>query len=148
VLGLVFVKTPVRERHGLAAVAAVLFVVPTAIHGFARWSALTPTDRYALPTELRAELERLPARTVVWADPNVSYEIEAGFPLYVADAPLAHVAHTRANDPQQRIDAYNSWLRTHDPAIPRSYGATWAVTKSGNKYRLYRLGNNLNRLST
>ena len=63
------------------------------------------------------------------ASPRTSYEILADAPVYVVAAPLAHVANTRANDPAQRIEAVDHWLATGDPAIPRRYGATWAVER-------------------
>ena len=61
------------------------------------------------------------------ASPETSYELAAAAPVYVVAAPLAHVANTRANDPQRRIDDVKHWLATGDPAIPRRYGATWEV---------------------
>ena len=41
------------------------------------------------------------------------------------------LADTRANDPGARVKEVAHWLATGDPAIPRRYGATWAVTKDG-----------------
>jgi hypothetical protein len=63
----------------------------------------------------------------VIASPRVSYEIAAAAPVYVVAAPPPHVANTKANDPYTRVDEVNRWLATGDPAIPRRYGATWAV---------------------
>jgi hypothetical protein len=74
---------------------------------------------------------------VVIAPLEMSYEIVADAPVYVVAAPLAHVADTRANQPVQRIRAVDLWLRTGDPAIPRRYGATWAV-EHGRLVRLHR----------
>jgi len=126
-LGLLVAPERVRERPLLGALAATLFVLPVAIHGFAHWSALTPTDPTPLPPAVMSELSRLPPRAVVIASPEISYEILAAAPVYVVASPLAHVAHTRANDPEARIKAVARWLRSGDPAIPRRYGATWAV---------------------
>jgi hypothetical protein len=125
-----------RERPGVAALAALLFVAPVAIHGFEHWSAATPRDPTALPPALVAQIAHLPAQAVVIAAPWVSYEILADEPVYVVASELAHVAHTRANDPEARIKQVDRWLATGDPAIPRSYGASWAV---GRSLRLYRL---------
>jgi hypothetical protein len=135
VLGLLFATRPLRERHALAAAAAALFVLPVAWHGFSRWTALSPVDPNALSPALRQELKRVPAGAVVIADPATSYELVAAAPVYVVAAPVAHVANTRANDPNARLKIVARWLATGDPAIPRRYGATWAVRKG----RLYRL---------
>jgi hypothetical protein len=129
VAGLVFARDRPKERYGLAALAAALFVLPVAAHGFARWSPLTPTDKDALSPALRQELKRVPPGAVVIADPTVSYEILALFPVYAVAAPVAHVADTRSNNPKVRVKEVAHWLATGDPAIPRRYGATWAVTK-------------------
>jgi hypothetical protein len=131
VAGLLLARDRPGERYGLAALAAALFVLPVAIHGFGRWSPLTPTDPAALPPVLRAQLKQVPPGAVVIAAPGVSYEILASFPVYVVAAPVAHVADTRANDPSERVKEVDHWLATGDPAIPRRYGATWAVTKDG-----------------
>ena len=69
------------------------------------------------------------------ASPATSYEILAAAPVYVVGAPYRHVADTTANDPRSAGEDVNHWLATGDPAIPRKYGATWAV-KDGHLYRL------------
>jgi hypothetical protein len=46
-----------------------------------------------------------------------------------------HVLNTDANKPYQRMRAVQHWLATGDPAVPRRYGATWAV-RDGHLYRL------------
>jgi hypothetical protein len=71
----------------------------------------------------------------VIASTSDSYEILAAAPVYVVAAPVAHVANTKANDPAKRVAEVEHWLATGDPAIPRRYGATWAV-KNGRLYRL------------
>jgi hypothetical protein len=134
-VGIVFARDRPRERFGLAALAALLFVAPVAVDGFRHWTALNPTDPNALPPALLAQVKRLPKGAVVIASPGTSYEILAAAPVYVVAAPVAHVANTRANDPVQRIAAVDRWLATGDPAIPRRYGATWAVERN----RLVRL---------
>jgi hypothetical protein len=125
--GLVLARGRPKERYGLAALAAAVFVLPVAIHSFGHWSPLTPTDPSALSPALRHQLEQVPAGAVVIASPRVSYEILASFPVYVVAAPIVHVANTRANDPYTRVREVDHWLATGDPAIPRRYGATWAV---------------------
>ena len=79
--------------------------------------------------------EALPKGAVVIASLPTSYEIAAVAPVYVVGAPIPHVANTKANDPVVRYAQVEHWLATGDPAIPRRYGATWAV-KDGRLYRL------------
>ncbi|HZU20775.1 MAG TPA: hypothetical protein VE982_06125 [Gaiellaceae bacterium] len=124
------------ERHGLAAAAAALFVLPVVVHGFWHWSAAAPTDPNALSARLVHELRtRVPEGSVVIAPVQTSYEIVAAAPLYVVAAPVSHVANTTANDPYARVHAVQRWLRTGDASIARRYGATWAIRRG----RLYRL---------
>ena len=63
VLGAVFFRRrTVRERHGVAAVAAALFVLPVAVHGFRHWTPQVTSDPHALSPALLRELKRVPAR--------------------------------------------------------------------------------------
>jgi hypothetical protein len=135
VLGIVLAREHPKERWTLGALAAILFVLPVAWHGFSRWTPLNATDRTALPPALARQLRRLPPGAVVIAAPSVSYEIAAAAPVYVVAAPVPHVANTRANDPNARVREVQRWLATGDPAIPRRYGATWAV-RGGRLIRL------------
>ena len=136
VLGVVFARDRPIERFGMGAIAAALFVLPVALHGFRHWTPLNPTDTSALSPQLLRQVKGLPNGAVVIASAPVSYEILAAAPVYVVAAPIAHVANTRANDPAERIAEVGRWLATGDPAIPRRYGATWAVDKNGRLYRL------------
>jgi len=77
----------------------------------------------------------VPERAVIIAPVQTSYRILAAAPVYVVAAPEAHVADTKANRPRGRIRDVEEWLRTGDAAIPRRYGATWAV-RGGRLYRL------------
>ena len=130
-----FRRRVVSERPGRAAVAAFLFVLPIAAHGFSHWSPLTPTDPQALPPQIVRELRAVPPRSVVIASPAISYRLVAAAPVYVVAAPVSHVANTNANMPYERVRAVAHWLATGDPAVPRRYGATWAVRRG----RLYPL---------
>jgi hypothetical protein len=135
VFGIVLARDRPRERYGLAALAAVLFVLPVAVHGFRHWSPLNPTDPGALSPTLLAQVKRLPQGAVVIASPATSYEILAAAPVYAVAAPVPHVANTRANNPAARIADVQRWLATNDPSIPRRYGASWAV-RNGRLIRL------------
>src|SRR5581483_3240135 len=46
--GLFFRRRDVLERHTRAALAATLFVLPVAVHGFSQWTPLYPSDVFAL----------------------------------------------------------------------------------------------------
>ncbi|HWE81373.1 MAG TPA: hypothetical protein VG265_06970, partial [Gaiellaceae bacterium] len=131
VAGLVFARERPRERYGLGALAAACFVLPVAVHGFGRWSPLNPVDRDAPSAALLQAMKQVPPGAVVIASPTVSYELLARFPIYTVAAPVTHVANTRANDPDARVKQVERWLATGNPAIPRRYGATWAVSRDG-----------------
>jgi hypothetical protein len=131
VAGLVFARERPRERYGLGALAAAFFVLPVAVHGFGRWSPLNPVDRDTPSAALLQAMKQVPPGAVVIASPTVSYELLARFPIYTVAAPVTHVANTRANDPDARVKQVERWLATGNPAIPRRYGATWAVSRDG-----------------
>jgi hypothetical protein len=147
------------ERAGwIAGCSALLFVLPVAVHGFSNWSAHATIDRGALtPGLVRALRRQVPKRAVVFADPETSYRISAYAPLYVADAPPAHVADTKANDPYGRLESLKAFLYSRHPgrlAIPRRYHAGWIVLRgrerrlklglprvySDREFTVYRLG--------
>jgi hypothetical protein len=125
----------VRERHGRAAIAAWLFVLPIAVHGFRSWDPLRTEDPYALSPALARELRAVPPRAVVIATPRQSYGIAAAAPVYVVAAPPTHVANTEANRPYERVRDVERWLARNDPAVLRKYRPTWAVRR-GHLYRL------------
>jgi hypothetical protein len=142
------------RRAPLAAVAAALFVLPVAVHGFAHWSAAARTGATDLPAGLLAALRtEVPRKAVVFSDLETSYRIAAFAPVYVAAAPPAHVADTRANHPYARRDRVQRFFATGDLAIPRRFGAGWIVLDrtgplktlrlpqvyAGTRYVLYRL---------
>ena len=135
VAGIFYRRRAVAERPGRAAFAAFLFVLPIAVHGFSHWSPVYPKDVDALPPQIAQALRSVPARSVVIAPVRMSYRIAAAAPVYVVASPAVHVANTNANRPYERIRDVQHWLATGDPAIPRKYGATWAV-RGGRLYRL------------
>ena len=142
------------RRAPLAAGAAALFVLPVAVHGFAHWSAAARTGRDALPAGLVAALRtEVPREAIVFSDLETSYRIAAFAPVYVAAAPPAHVADTRANRPYARRERVQRFFATGSLAIPRRFGAGWIVLDrtgplktlrlpqvyAGTRYVLYRL---------
>jgi hypothetical protein len=129
-------RVELRERPGLGAAAAACFVLPVVVHGLWHWSPDPKTDPQALSPQLVHALRtRVPKGAVVIAPLQVSYRVVAAAPLYVAAAPVAHVANTKANDPYRRAKAVLEWMKTGDPSIPRRFHATWAIERG----RLYRL---------
>ena len=121
----------------LGALAACLFVLPVAAHGFSEWSAEKGGGRYDLTPGLVAALrERVPAGAVVFADLETSYRIAAFAPLYVAAAPPEHVADTTKNRPYARRDDVRRFLRTGDLAIALRYGANWLVVRRDARIRV------------
>jgi hypothetical protein len=120
------------ERTGaVAGLAALLFAAPVAVHGFANWRAESTSDAYALTPGLVSYLRtQVPERSVVYADLETSYRISGFAPVYVANGPPAHVADTRANRPQERVEALKRFLRTGSLAVPRRAGAGWLVLRA------------------
>ena len=125
-------RPPYERRDWLPFAAALLFVAPVAAHGFQAWQSRVPRDAYALtPGLVEALRVHIPQRAVVYADLETSYRISAFLPVYVANAPEAHVADTKANRPCARRRELLLFLRTGDLKIPRAYGAGWLVLRAG-----------------
>ena len=122
VIALVFLKhKPSFERPtGLVGVAAVLFVLPVAVHAAWNWSpSKARTVSPLTPGLVEALREDVPKGAVVYSDLATSYRIAAEAPVYIAD--------TAKNRPYQRRAANQEFFRTGDVAIPRRAGATWLV---------------------
>jgi hypothetical protein len=100
------------------------------VHGFAHWHAAVQTDADALTPGLVHYLRTdVPRGAVVFADLETSYRISGYVPVYVCNAPPAHVADTNANRPRERRAAWLAFLRTGSLAIPRRYHAGWIVLR-------------------
>jgi hypothetical protein len=97
------------------------------VHGFSHWSARPVAGQALTPGLVHALRTEVPKRAVVFSDLETSYRITAFAPVYVAAAPPAHVADTKANHPYRRRNDVTAFLRTGDLAIPRRYGASWIV---------------------
>ena len=99
-----------------------------AVHGFRHWSPADATDPSAPTPGLLAALRHVvPERAVVFSDLETSYRISAYAPVYVASAPPAHVADTKANYPYGRRKATIRYFQTGDISIPQQLLATWLV---------------------
>jgi hypothetical protein len=124
----IFVRRSIGGGGWAAAAAVVLFVAPVAVHGFSRWTPAATTDARALTPGLVAALrDRVPKRAIVFSDLETSYRISAYAPVYVAAAPPAHVADTKANRPYARRLSVERFFETGDVAIPERYHATFIV---------------------
>ena len=66
-------------------------------------------------------------------DDPIAYQ--TGHEAGIHDAPVAHVADTKANDPYGRARAVRHWTLTNDPRVAQRYGATWAI-RAGRLYPL------------
>jgi hypothetical protein len=118
----------IEVRGPLVAAAVVLFCVPVAVHGFRDWTpAATSDPRGLTPGLVRALRDDVPKRAVVFSDLETSYRIAAEAPVYVAAAPPAHVADTKANKPYARRISVNHFFSTGDTAILERYHAGWLV---------------------
>jgi hypothetical protein len=117
-------RPPPYERTGpIACAAALLFVLPVAVHAATSWEE-RPVARPPLPQAL---VDRLPERSVVLSDLETSYRVLAQAPVYVVAAPPAHVADTEKNRPYERRRLVNRVLATGDVALARSARADWIL---------------------
>jgi hypothetical protein len=145
--GLALVVATAVRRPGIAPAApgwavAVLaaFVLPIGVAGLADLRTGSSTDRYALTPGLVRELRTLPEGGVVFSTLEASYRAAAYAPLYVAAAPPAHVARTKANRPyERRLDVVRFFDRravsdARRRAILRRYGADWLLVDRTRRY--------------
>jgi hypothetical protein len=129
-----------EPRESPAGFAAVLFLLPVAIHGFAHWSPVRTDAAYALtPGLVHALRTDIPGGDAVYSDLETSYRIAAYAPVYVCNGPPGHVANTKLDRPYARRRELRRFLRTGDLAIPRSCGARWLVLDGSRATRRFRL---------
>jgi hypothetical protein len=118
----------IEARTWVVAAAVVLFCVPVAVHGFRHWSPAAEEDTHALtPGLLQVLRTEVPERSIVFSDLETSYRISAFVPVYVAAAPPAHVADTKANRPYSRRLSVNRFFGTGNLEILDRYHADWLV---------------------
>jgi hypothetical protein len=122
---------PIEDRGVFAALAAVLFVLPVAVHGLRDWHSPQEPRKPLTPGLVQALNDRVPEGAVVFSDLETSYRIAAMAPVYVAAGPPAHVADTEDNRPYARRRDVLEFFRTGRLQIPRSYGANWLVIDRG-----------------
>ncbi len=116
------------ESGPLLAWAMALFVLPVAVHGFARWTPpIPPSGQVLTPALVRVLRNVVPRGAVVVSDPETSYRIAAEAPVYIVAAPPAHVADTRRNHSRRRVLDVRGYLRGRDPGFPQRVGARWVL---------------------
>jgi hypothetical protein len=119
-----------QQRGATVALAALLFVLPVAVHGFSTWTPSQSVDPHALTPGLVRFLQRdVPARSIVFADLETSYRITAYAPVYVVTVPPTHAANTRPNRLFVRRRAWLKFAAHPSLAVPRSWHADWLVLR-------------------
>jgi hypothetical protein len=117
-----------ESNNWLVAAAVALFCIPVAVHGARHWSPAAESDPHALTAGLLHTLRtEVPERAIVFSDLETSYRISALAPVYVAAAPPAHVADTKANRPYSRRLSVNRYFGTGNTEILDLYHADWLV---------------------
>jgi hypothetical protein len=112
------------------ALAALLFVLPVAVHGFSQWTPSNSVDGHALTPGLIHFLQRdVPARAIVFADLETSYRATAFAPVYVVAVPPSHAANTRPNRLAARRRAVVRFLVHPSLAELRAWHAGWLVLR-------------------
>jgi hypothetical protein len=119
--------SPIEDRGILAALAAVLFIAPIAVHGVREWRSPAGPRLPLTPGLVHALQDKVPEGAIVFSDLETSYRIGAMAPVYVAAGPPAHVADTEDNRPYARRRDVLRFFRTGRLGIPRRYGARWLV---------------------
>jgi hypothetical protein len=116
------------ELERSAGLAALVFLLPVFVHGFANWSPSAARSPSPLTPGLVSALRSVvPAGATVYSDPETSYRIAAYAPVYICVAPPGHVADTKANRPRERVDEFRRFAASGDLTIPRACGARWLV---------------------
>ena len=119
-----------RPRGVTAALAAFLFVLPVAVHGFSQWTPSTTVDHYALTPGLIQFLRRdVPPRSIVFSDLATSYRAVAFAPVDVVAVPPSHAGNTRPNRLTARRKAVVHFLTHPSLAVPHAWHANWLVLR-------------------
>ena len=138
-----FLRVRQADTTVWAVAVAALFAIPIAVGGFSDLRK-EPPDSRALPPGLVDALRTVvPQRAVVFADLETSYRIAAEAPVYVANAPPAHVADSGTNEPYARRREVIRFFYRDDVSyldkanILASRGATWLVVDKTRKVPSY-----------
>jgi hypothetical protein len=127
-LGVALLHHPPDRRRVLGGLAALLFVLPVAVHAAANWSP--PATKHPSPLTpglVEALRERVPPGAVVFSDLETSYRIGAAAPVYVVANPPAHVADTDDNRPYERRRDADRFFRKGKLELLRRHRAGWLV---------------------
>jgi len=123
-------RPPARGREATAALAALLFVLPVAVHGFSRWTPKSSHFFHALTPGLVSFLEQeVPPRSVVFGDLGTSYQATGFAPVYAVAVPPSHAANTRQNQIFKRRRAWLKFLLQPSLYVPRRWRANWIVLR-------------------
>jgi hypothetical protein len=123
------------DRTGLLTVLAVcLFCLPVAVHRAFDWKRPAPIGKPLPPALVQAVRTRVPTGAIVFSDLETSYRLAAFAPVYVAAAPPAHVADTKANHPYARRRDVLAFYETGKLAIPRRYRAGYILVDESRKH--------------
>jgi hypothetical protein len=130
-------RLPEPGRRGFTAgLAALLFVLPVAAHGFSHWTPKKTTDPKALtPGLIRFLQHDVPARSVVFADLETSYRATAFAPVYVVGVPPSHVANTKPNRVRDRKRAVLKFFRQPGLTVPQNWHAGWLILRRSEPVR-------------
>ncbi len=111
-----------------AALASVLLLAPTYVHGLTHWTPSPARPPNPLSEGLVYALTHVvPAGATVYSSPEASYRISAAAPVYACVISPGHVADTAANRPRERVKEYQRFVKTQNLSIPKACGATWIV---------------------
>jgi hypothetical protein len=125
-----------RQRGVTAALAAFLFVLPVAAHGFSHWTPQNARDPHALTAGLTRFLQRdVAPRSVVLADLGTSYRATAFAPVYVVAVPPTHAANTKPNQIGRRKRAVLRFLARPNVAAARHWRASWIVLTRAERFQ-------------
>lgn len=122
---------PAEARRGITtALAAFLFVLPVAIHGFSNWTPKNARDPNALTPGLIDFLRyQAPPRSVVFGDLGTGYRAVAYAPVYAVTVPPTHAANTPRNEIFKRRRAWLRFLLHPTVRLPERWGADWLVLR-------------------
>jgi hypothetical protein len=123
------------SRGVTVGLAALLFVLPTMVHGFSAWTPSKTIDRKALTPGLIGFLQNDAAPdSVVFADLETSYRATAFAPVYVVAVPPSHTANTKPNRIFVRKRAVLRFFAQPSFAIPERWHADWLVLRKDDEH--------------